>query len=490
MYPSPFADGGYDIADFTACRPPLGQRRRRGRRWRRRRTPGACACCSTSSPTTPRSRTRGSGSTPDRYVWADAPANNWRAAFGGPAWSRDAATGRAYLHSFYPEQPDLDWRNPAVRGRDAGGGAHLARHAASTASASTPSIASASTPTCSTSRPRRVPPAFPRDARLGRARAPPTRATTARARPGARRPAGGRRRRVPGRRGLPAHAGPSPVPGPPLERLRVRAPARAVAGRRRRRRRSARGALLASTPLDALKPRLQPGRIAHRRAQPARGGDAPADAPRARSSCTRATRSGCSTGPTATRPTTATAATAPATRCSGTPAQTAGSRPRRRGWRRSTRPVRNVADQRADPGSLYSLHRRLIELRRGLRGGLDLVAARPDGLLAYRRGRRPGRAQPGSGAGRGRRPHLPNSTIREWMPIGRGAARHPRRRRRGGARAGRRCDLPHGLSTLSGMPWDTGLNQADVENDFLRARRRQVLARWPSGCGASPTTST
>jgi alpha-glucosidase len=49
-------------------------------------------------------------------------------------------------------------------------------------------------------------------------------------------------------------------------------------------------------------------------------------------------------------------------------------------------PVRNVAAQRADPTSLYSLHRRLIALRRGLRGSLELVAAEPDGLLAYRRG--------------------------------------------------------------------------------------------------------
>ena len=30
----------------------------------------------------------------------------------GPAWSRDRASGRLYLHSFYAEQPDLDWRNP------------------------------------------------------------------------------------------------------------------------------------------------------------------------------------------------------------------------------------------------------------------------------------------------------------------------------------------------------------------------------------------
>ena len=54
---------------------------------------------------------------PDCYVWADGdgPPNNWRSAFGGPAWSRDERSGRWYLHSFYPEQPDLDWRNPAVR---------------------------------------------------------------------------------------------------------------------------------------------------------------------------------------------------------------------------------------------------------------------------------------------------------------------------------------------------------------------------------------
>ena len=51
---------------------------------------------------------------PERYVWADGLENNWRAAFGGPAWSQDGRTGRWYLHSFFPEQPDLDWRRPDV----------------------------------------------------------------------------------------------------------------------------------------------------------------------------------------------------------------------------------------------------------------------------------------------------------------------------------------------------------------------------------------
>jgi glycosidase len=48
---------------------------------------------------------------PDWYIWSDAP-NNWSSAFGGPAWSK--LDGRYYLHSFYPEQPDLDWRNPEL----------------------------------------------------------------------------------------------------------------------------------------------------------------------------------------------------------------------------------------------------------------------------------------------------------------------------------------------------------------------------------------
>jgi hypothetical protein len=58
---------------------------------------------------------------PERYVWADpasdgGPPNNWLSLFGGgPAWTRDPASGRFYLHSFLPEQPDLDWWNKDVR---------------------------------------------------------------------------------------------------------------------------------------------------------------------------------------------------------------------------------------------------------------------------------------------------------------------------------------------------------------------------------------
>jgi len=56
----------------------------------------------------------------DWYIWRDGkgpgkPPNNWVSAFGGSAWKFDPMTNQYYYHFFYPEQPDLNWRNPAVK---------------------------------------------------------------------------------------------------------------------------------------------------------------------------------------------------------------------------------------------------------------------------------------------------------------------------------------------------------------------------------------
>jgi alpha-glucosidase len=56
----------------------------------------------------------------DWYIWRDpkpdgSPPNNWISVFGGPAWTFDPERRRSYLHSFLPQQPDLDWRNEDVR---------------------------------------------------------------------------------------------------------------------------------------------------------------------------------------------------------------------------------------------------------------------------------------------------------------------------------------------------------------------------------------
>ncbi len=110
IHPSPMHDFGYDVSDYLAVDPTLGTlddfdalvagAHDRGLEVLMDLVP------SHTSIEHPWFTER-----PDFYVWADQP-NNWRSAFGGPAWSRRG--DRWYLHSFYPEQADLDWRNPDV----------------------------------------------------------------------------------------------------------------------------------------------------------------------------------------------------------------------------------------------------------------------------------------------------------------------------------------------------------------------------------------
>jgi alpha-glucosidase len=117
IYPSPLADFGYDVSDYTSVDPVFGtlddfealvaSAHERGLKVLMDLVP-----CHTSIE---HSWFR---EHPDWYLWADGrdggPPNNWMSAFGGPAWTFDERRGRWYLHSFYPEQPDLDWRNPEV----------------------------------------------------------------------------------------------------------------------------------------------------------------------------------------------------------------------------------------------------------------------------------------------------------------------------------------------------------------------------------------
>ena len=55
----------------------------------------------------------------DWYIWRDGkgdqPPNNWTSEFGGSAWKFDPTTNQFYYHYFYAAQPDLNWRNPAVK---------------------------------------------------------------------------------------------------------------------------------------------------------------------------------------------------------------------------------------------------------------------------------------------------------------------------------------------------------------------------------------
>lgn len=65
------------------------------------------------------SRSSRSSSKRDWYIWRDgkpdgSAPNNWQSEFGGSAWTRDELTGQYYYHAYLKQQPDLNWRNPAV----------------------------------------------------------------------------------------------------------------------------------------------------------------------------------------------------------------------------------------------------------------------------------------------------------------------------------------------------------------------------------------
>ena len=115
IYPSPLADFGYDVSDYTGVDPAFGSLADLDELVHRAHARGLKVLLdlvpSHTSIEHPWFREH-----PDWYIWSpvDRPPNNWKAAFGGSAWGRDERSGRWYLHTFYPEQPDLNWRNPEV----------------------------------------------------------------------------------------------------------------------------------------------------------------------------------------------------------------------------------------------------------------------------------------------------------------------------------------------------------------------------------------
>jgi alpha-glucosidase len=129
FYPSPMADFGYDVADYTDVDPLFGTlddfdelvagAHARGIRMIIDLVPNHT---SDQHPWFVESRSSRDNPKRDWYVWADprpdgSPPNNWISSFprAGRAWTFDERTGQWYLHSFLPEQPDLNWWNPEVR---------------------------------------------------------------------------------------------------------------------------------------------------------------------------------------------------------------------------------------------------------------------------------------------------------------------------------------------------------------------------------------
>ena len=124
---SPNADFGYDVADYCAVDPSLGTladldalfaaAEARGIRVLLDLVPNHT---SLEHPWFVDARSSRDAAHRDWYVWADpapdgGPPNNWVSTFLGPAWALDETTGQYYLHNFLPEQPDLNWWHDAVR---------------------------------------------------------------------------------------------------------------------------------------------------------------------------------------------------------------------------------------------------------------------------------------------------------------------------------------------------------------------------------------
>ena len=138
IYRSPMVDNGYDISDYRDIAPEFGTLadfdalvaalHARGIRLMLDLVVNHCsdqhpwflqACRSRDDPHH------------GYFIWAEpraaappgqaadprtgGPPNNWEAAFGGPAWTFNVATGEYCLHLFSPQQPELNWRNPKLR---------------------------------------------------------------------------------------------------------------------------------------------------------------------------------------------------------------------------------------------------------------------------------------------------------------------------------------------------------------------------------------
>jgi alpha-glucosidase len=128
FYPSPMADFGYDVSDYTGVDPLFGtlsdfdrlleEAHERGIRVILDYVPNHT---SDEHPWFVASRSSRENPRRDWYLWRDPapggdPPNNWQSIFGGgSAWEWDEGTGQYYLHTFDVKQPDLNWRNPEVR---------------------------------------------------------------------------------------------------------------------------------------------------------------------------------------------------------------------------------------------------------------------------------------------------------------------------------------------------------------------------------------
>ncbi len=127
IFPSPMADFGYDVADYTGIEPLFGDMAAFDRLLEACHARGLKLLLdfvpnhsSDRHPWFLESRSSRDNPKRDWYIWRDpapggGPPNNWTSDFGGSSWEWDERTKQYYLHAFLKEQPDLNWRNAELR---------------------------------------------------------------------------------------------------------------------------------------------------------------------------------------------------------------------------------------------------------------------------------------------------------------------------------------------------------------------------------------
>ncbi|GAB3160228.1 glycoside hydrolase family 13 protein [Microbispora hainanensis] len=125
-YPSPMADGGYDVADYRSIEPVFGTLAEAEKLIEEAHDLGIRTIvdvvpnhASDQHAWFQEALAAGPGSEARERFWfrpgvGDGPPNGWKSIFGGPAWTQ-VPDGEWYLHLFAPEQPDFNWTNPLVR---------------------------------------------------------------------------------------------------------------------------------------------------------------------------------------------------------------------------------------------------------------------------------------------------------------------------------------------------------------------------------------
>lgn len=132
FYQSPNDDNGYDISDYQAIHPDFGTLEdvdaliaAAHQRGIRIILDLVINHTSDEHPWFIESRQSRTSPKRDWYIWRDgtepsrdkptSEPNNWESIFHGSAWEYDEQTAQYYLHLFSKKQPDLNWQNPEVK---------------------------------------------------------------------------------------------------------------------------------------------------------------------------------------------------------------------------------------------------------------------------------------------------------------------------------------------------------------------------------------